>query len=98
MVLEKEEEIPLSITADQARQHSQRTFAFQDILPVIPGRFRLLGLLKNKTAGDFTSFSGDILVPEKRPAFGPLITAGREALQGQAPFSKLLPSAVLTIW
>ncbi|MBM3285424.1 MAG: GWxTD domain-containing protein, partial [Candidatus Aminicenantes bacterium] len=73
LVLEKEEEIPLALTADQAKQHSQRSFAFQDILPVIPGHFRLFGLLQNKTAQDFTSFSREIAVPEKAPGFGPLL-------------------------
>ncbi len=85
LVLEKEEEIPLSITAEQARQHSQRTFAIQDILPVIPGHFRLFGLLKNKTTAEFTSFGGDFFVPEKRPAFGPLLLYhSQEKVRGAA--------------
>lgn len=73
LILEKEEEIPLSLTAEQVQSHRQQTFAFQDILPVIPGRFRLLGLLKNKTAQDFSSFEADIVVPERRSAIGPLL-------------------------
>ncbi|MGQ9672389.1 MAG: GWxTD domain-containing protein [Candidatus Aminicenantales bacterium] len=73
LVLEKEEEIPLALTAEQVKQHGRRPFAFQDILPVIPGRFRLLGLLKNKTAQDFTSFNAEIVVPEARPPFGPVL-------------------------
>ena len=74
-VLEKTEEIPLSVTPEQYKAHERRLFAFQDILPVIPGRFRLFGLLKNKSAQDFTSFSSAIEAPETgsgiRP--GPLV-------------------------
>lgn len=64
LVLEKEEEIPLSVTPEQYKTHASQLFAFQDILPLIPGRFKLFGLLKNKTAQDFTSFSSVITVPE----------------------------------
>ncbi len=74
-IIEKIEEIPLTVTPDQYKAHQRRLFAFQDILPVIPGRFRLFGLLKNKSAQDFTSFSAVITVTEGdagiRP--GPLV-------------------------
>jgi GWxTD domain-containing protein len=83
LVLEKEEEIPLSITPDQYKTHASQLFAFQDILPLIPGRFRLFGLLKNKTARDFTSFSSVITVPDEGPGLrlGDLILYhGREKM------------------
>ncbi len=64
-VFEKEEEIPLKITEEQYKAHQKQLFAFQDILPVVPGNFRLFLLLKNKTAGDFTSFNTDIAVPQE---------------------------------
>jgi GWxTD domain-containing protein len=64
LVLEKDEEIPLSVTPEQYKTHASQLFAFQDILPSIPGSFKLYGLLKNKTAQDFTSFTAPITVPE----------------------------------
>jgi len=70
-VLEKTEEIPLTVTPEQYKAHERRLFAFQDILPVIPGRFKLFGLLKNKSAQDFTSFSAAIEVPEAGPGIRP---------------------------
>ncbi len=73
LVLEKDEEIPLAITPEQYKEHERRFFAFQDIVPVIPGRFKLFGLLKNKTAQDFTSFNREIAVPETAEEFGPLL-------------------------
>ncbi len=63
LILEDTEEIPLSLAPEQYQAHARQAFAFQDVLPVIPGRFRLFGLLKNKTAQDFTSFSALITVP-----------------------------------
>ncbi len=71
LVLEKEEEIPLAVTPEQVRQHEWRSFAFQDILPVIPGRYNLFGLLKNKTTQDFTSFNCEVAVPGEKDGFGP---------------------------
>jgi GWxTD domain-containing protein len=70
-VLEKTEEIPLTVTPEQYKAHERRLFAFQDILPVIPGRFRLFGLLKNKSAQDFTSFSSALEVPEAEAGIRP---------------------------
>jgi hypothetical protein len=74
-VLEKTEEIPLTVTPEQYKAHARQVFAFQDILPVIPGRFRLFGLLKNKSAQDFTSFNTAIEVSEAGPGVqpGPLV-------------------------
>lgn len=70
-VIEKTEEVPLAVTPDQYKAHERRLFAFQDILPVIPGRFRLFGLLKNKTARDFTSFNAMITVSGEEEAISP---------------------------
>ncbi|MFZ2055156.1 MAG: GWxTD domain-containing protein [Candidatus Aminicenantales bacterium] len=74
-IFEKVEEIPLTVTPDQYKAHERQVFAFQDILPVIPGRFRLFGLLKNKSAQDFTSFGAVIAVPEEEAGIrpGPLV-------------------------
>jgi GWxTD domain-containing protein len=63
LILEKEEEIPLEVTPEQLKKHERRHFAFQDILPVIPGNFTLFFLLKNKTGQDFTSFKTDVFIP-----------------------------------
>jgi len=64
LILEKEEEIPLEISAEDYRQHERRPFAYQDMLPVIPGSFKFFLLLKSKTANDFTSFQTEVSVPQ----------------------------------
>lgn len=82
-VLERTEEIPLTVTPEQYKAHERRLFAFQDILPVIPGRFKLFGLLKNKSARDFATFSATVAVPEPEPGTRPgalLLYHSREQL------------------
>ena len=64
-VFERTEEIPLRMTPEQYKENERRRFAFQDLLPVIPGRLKAFFLLKNKTARDFTSFEVRLTVPEK---------------------------------
>jgi len=86
-VLEKTEEIPLTVTPEQYKAHERRLFAFQDILPVIPGRFRLFGLLKNKSAQDFTSFSAVVEAPQPEAGIRPgalLLYHSRERLSQRA--------------
>ena len=82
LLLEKAEEIPLTVTAEQYKAHERQRFAFQDVLPVIPGRFRLFGLLKNKTAQDFTSFSAPftVLRPQENGPAGVLLYLSREKM------------------
>jgi GWxTD domain-containing protein len=62
-VLERTEEIPLRLTADQYKAHERQRFAFQDLLPVVPGDYKLLLLLKNKTAKDFSSTEMSLAIP-----------------------------------
>ncbi|GAI34959.1 unnamed protein product, partial [marine sediment metagenome] len=55
-VLEREEELSLRITPEQYKEHEQHLLSIQDVLPVIPGNYKMFFLIKNKTAKDFTSF------------------------------------------
>ena len=85
LVLEKEEEIPLQVSPENYKQYEKKLFAFQDILPIIPGNYKFFFLLKNKTAKDFTSFQTDVLVP--RDKGGPflsnlLLYQDEKAIQG----------------
>ncbi len=62
-VFERTEEIPLSITPDQYRSHEKQRFSFQDMLPVVPGEYKMIFLLKNKTGKDFSSWDAAVSVP-----------------------------------
>jgi GWxTD domain-containing protein len=81
-LFERTEEIPLRLTPDQYKANERRRFAFQDLLPVIPGPVRAFFLLKNKTARDFTSFEARLTVPgEGRPGLSaPLLYHARTAV------------------
>ncbi len=74
-ILEKEEEIPLSITPENYLKYDKRLFAIQDLLPILPGRFKLFFFMQNKTTKDFTSFQTEISVPadNKDPQLGSLL-------------------------
>lgn len=62
-LMEKTEEIPLSISPEDYEKHKNGVFAFQDILPVIPGSYKLYFLLQNKTGKEFTSFNSHLYIP-----------------------------------
>jgi GWxTD domain-containing protein len=64
-VFEKNEDMTLRITPEQYKTYQRQLFAIQDVLPVIPGKFKLFFLLQNKTAKDFTSFHTEIFIPEE---------------------------------
>jgi GWxTD domain-containing protein len=91
-VYEQTEEIPLKITREQYKQHERQRFAFQDILPVIPGDYRVLFLLKNKTGRDFSSQETRLSIPrEAGPlSLGPLLLyRAKDALKpGESRFLK----------
>jgi GWxTD domain-containing protein len=63
-VFSRSEEIPLRLNRDQFETHARQRFAFQDLFPVLPGDYKLLFLLKNKTSKDFTSWETNVAVPE----------------------------------
>jgi GWxTD domain-containing protein len=82
-VFERTEEIPVRISPEQYRAHERQRFAFQDLLAVVPGDYRGLFLLKNKTAKDFSSFETRITVPAESVApslSAPLLFYSRSAV------------------
>lgn len=66
-VLEKEDEIPLTLDPETTARRAGGLLAVQDILPVIPGRYRLFFLLRNKTGQEFSSFDREFFVAEPGP-------------------------------
>lgn len=79
---ERTEEIPLRLSPEQYKSHARQRFAFQDLVPVIPGDCKALFLLKNKTAREFTSFEFKISVPGAAlPRLSsPVLYHGRDAV------------------
>lgn len=66
-VLSRTEEVPLRLNREQFQARARQRLAFQDLFPVLPGEYKLLILLKNKTARDFTSWETSLKVPGAEP-------------------------------
>lgn len=83
VIFQKEENIPLSISQENQAKFEHRLMAFQDIFPIIPGKYTLFFLLQNKTAKDFVSFQTSVTVTGKSGSQAPepfLLYQSREDL------------------
>ncbi|MFB0564695.1 MAG: GWxTD domain-containing protein [Candidatus Aminicenantaceae bacterium] len=56
-------EIPLSFTGDQIKDIESKSFALQDMFPLVAGHFRFALLIKNTISKEFTSLEKDIIIP-----------------------------------
>lgn len=93
--------IPLELSENQMRMVKDKLFSYQDMIPVIPGSYRLTIFLKNLTTKEFTSMEKDFVIPaQEKLAISTLLLANRKAdVSGSTvikPFffdgSHLLPS------
>ncbi len=69
--------LPLNLNEDQVSRIQNRMMSFQDVFPVIPGRYRLNILLKNFVSKEFTSFETTLNIPEQGLQMSPLVLANR---------------------
>ncbi len=81
-ILERTDDVPLRLTAEQYKAHERQRFAFQDLLPVIPGDYKFLVLMKNKTSKDFSSSEMAVSVPAagKAGLSVPILHHGQEGV------------------
>jgi GWxTD domain-containing protein len=56
--------VPLNVNDSQLAAMRGKLFSYQDIFPLIPGRYRLNVLWKNKVSKEFASTEAEILVPK----------------------------------
>lgn len=61
--------VSLNIDPEQVLDMKAKPFCFQDLFPLIPGRFKFDLLIKNNVSKEFTSVEKDITVP--KPSFAP---------------------------
>jgi tetratricopeptide (TPR) repeat protein len=74
LLFERTEEIPLRMTPEQYKAHERQRFAFQDMIPAVPGEHKLLFLLKNKTGREFSSHETRLKIPASdEPGFSSLL-------------------------
>ncbi|MBN2344957.1 MAG: GWxTD domain-containing protein [Candidatus Aminicenantes bacterium] len=71
--------IPVELSESQLRKVKDKLFSFQDMLPVIPGRYRLTVFLKNLTTREFTTMEKDFAIPASEAlAMSPPLLANRK--------------------
>lgn len=61
--------VPIELSQEQMQRIQDKLFSFQDMFPLVPGRYRLTVLLKNTVSREFTSIEETLVVSEK-PAPG----------------------------
>jgi GWxTD domain-containing protein len=58
--------VPVDITPDQMEKIKAKLFSYQDVFPLVPGRYKFDLMLKNTVSKEFSSVEADILVPEPK--------------------------------
>jgi GWxTD domain-containing protein len=101
MITQIARKIPIELSESQMARIKDKLFSFQDMLPVIPGKYHLTIFWKNLTTKEFTSMEKDFEIPAaEKLGMSPLLLANRRSdAAGPAaykPFrfgnSHLLPS------
>ena len=64
MVYQFNRSVPIEMIEDQIAKIKPKLFSYQDMFPLIPGRYKLNLLLKNVMAKQFTSVEADLYIPE----------------------------------
>ncbi len=63
-VYQFERRIPIEMNARQIVSISDKLFSYQDIFPVVPGKYKLSVILKNTVSKEFTTIDAAITVPD----------------------------------
>jgi len=63
LIYQFEKSIPLEFNEEQIDQIKNRPFNVLDLFPIIPGKFKLSILMKNKTSKEFTSLERTLTIP-----------------------------------
>jgi GWxTD domain-containing protein len=55
--------VPFDVSPEQMSRIKSKLFSYQDLFPLIPGRYKVNLLWKNRVSREFSSIEADILVP-----------------------------------
>ncbi len=69
--------IPLNLRGDQVASIQDRQMSFQDVFPLIPGKYRLSILFKNFISKEFTSLETTLNIPENQLQISPVLLSTR---------------------
>lgn len=56
--------VPVDMDAEQIEKIKAKLFSFQDLFPLLPGRYKLDILFKNRVSQEFSTVDADLIVPE----------------------------------
>jgi GWxTD domain-containing protein len=77
-VYQFDRKVPVEMNEGQIASIQAKLFSFQDMFPLIPGRYKLNLLFKNTVSKEFTSVEKDITIPQADSLqMSPLILANR---------------------
>ena len=77
-VYQFERTVPIELNEDQMASIQAKLFSFQDMFPLLAGRYKLSLLFKNVVSKEFSSVEADLTVPETAAlAMSPLIVSSR---------------------
>ncbi len=77
-VYQFDRKVPIEMTEGQMASIQAKLFSFQDMFPLVSGRYKLNLLFKNTVSKEFTSLEKDIIIPEASAfQMSPLILANR---------------------
>ena len=80
MITQISKKVPIELSASQMARVKDKLFSFQDMMPVIPGKYRITIFWKNLTTKEFTSMEKDFEIPaEEKLGMSPLLLANRKA-------------------
>lgn len=69
--------LPLNLRSEQVDSIRDRLMSFQDVFPLVPGKYKLSILLKNYVSKEFTSFEASLSIPDRGLLMSRLILANR---------------------
>ncbi|MGQ9801308.1 MAG: GWxTD domain-containing protein [Candidatus Saccharicenans sp.] len=75
--------IPLNLRGDQVNSIQDRQMSFQDVFPLIPGKYRLSILFKNFVSKEFTSLETTLNIPERQLQMSPVLLSTRMTRSSQ---------------
>ncbi|MCR4395638.1 MAG: GWxTD domain-containing protein [Candidatus Saccharicenans sp.] len=75
--------IPLNLRGDQVSSIRNRQMSFQDVFPLVPGKYRLSILFKNFVSKEFTSLETTLNIPERQLQMSPVLLSTRLSRSSQ---------------
>ncbi|MDI6849809.1 MAG: GWxTD domain-containing protein [Candidatus Saccharicenans sp.] len=75
--------IPLNLRGEQVSSIRDRQMSFQDVFPLVPGKYRLSILFKNFISKEFTSLETTLNIPERLLQISPVLLSTRLSRNSQ---------------